>query len=354
MPYTSSPNMSLPIPSVGSQPGPDYADNVNTSLDLIDAHDHTPGRGTPVTPSGLNINATLAFLSNDATQLRSARFTAQSAPIAAAADLGCVYVSGVDLYFNDVSGNQIRLTQGGSIVGASGSITGLVAPASCSYSAITGTFTFQSDVATPAVLDAGSVIIRKVTASGKGITMTAASAIAADYTLTLPAAPPASTKILTMDTSGNIGIVYDVDNSTLEVSSNLLRLKDAGITTAKLGSNLNLPGTNVQLNSKNPVVNGNVAGTSAIRLIWGEQALNGSGTPVLGTGWSCTGHGVTGQYTITFSTPFSATPAITATARQDGYYCTILSRSASNCIIQTFTGASLADSNFTFHAVGPA
>lgn len=39
-----------------------------------------------------------------------------------------------------------------------------------------------------------------------------------------------------MDTSGNIGVSYGVDNSTLEVSSNVIQVKDLGITTAKLAS----------------------------------------------------------------------------------------------------------------------
>lgn len=56
------------------------------------------------------------------------------------------------------------------------------------------------------------------------------------YTATLPAAVPASTKILTMASTGAIGNAYDVDGSTLEVSSNSLRVKDAGISAAKLAT----------------------------------------------------------------------------------------------------------------------
>src|SRR5271165_1505536 len=117
--FNISPNMNLPIPTVGVDPGPDWASNLNSSLTLVDQHDHTPGHGVQITPTGLNINSDLSFAGNNATGLRSTRFAVQSVLIPAVSpDLGELYVSGVDLYYNDVAGNQVRVTQSGGIAGS--------------------------------------------------------------------------------------------------------------------------------------------------------------------------------------------------------------------------------------------
>lgn len=206
MPFTiNSANMAMPIPVVGVDPGPDWATNINACLTILDAHDHAPGSGVQITPDGLNINVDLTFNGNNATFMRSVRFDAQGAPLAGILDLGCIYESGVDLYYNDGIGNQIRITQGGSVAAAPGSITGLTPPASVVYDSGTGTFIFQSAVDTPAALDAASVTIREQVLNGEGVTITAPTGLAASYTLTLPAALPATgSSTVFVDSSGNI------------------------------------------------------------------------------------------------------------------------------------------------------
>lgn len=201
---TTSPNMSLPVPNVGVDPGPTWAYDLDSCLNIIDYHDHSSGYGVPVTPSGLDISSDLTFQDNNATNLKSARFYVQGSPLSGPSDLGCLYVSGVDLYYNDVSGNQVRITQSGAVVAGSGSISGLVAPASASYSSGTGTFTWQSAVNTSAKMDAGAIVIRKATLNSAGITIQANNSLSSDYSLTLPATLPGSTQFLTLDTSGNI------------------------------------------------------------------------------------------------------------------------------------------------------
>ena len=47
---TLSPNMNLPVPVVGQDPGPDWANNINSSLGILDQHDHTPGKGIQIVP----------------------------------------------------------------------------------------------------------------------------------------------------------------------------------------------------------------------------------------------------------------------------------------------------------------
>jgi len=233
---TLSPNMDLPLPIVGVQTGPVYATDLNNCLTIVDGHDHTPGYGVPVPSDGININADLPFSNNNATTVRTVRFQSQSAALSAAADVGCLYEVSNDLYYNDGAGNQIRITQSGSVTGSSGTITGLPSgTASASYSSVSGTFTFQSATATPAYVDCASVLIRNFSASSKALTLQAPAAMAADYSLTLPPLP-ASQKIMTLDSSGNITAPYTVDGSTITIATNVIGVPASGIGTTQLAA----------------------------------------------------------------------------------------------------------------------
>lgn len=230
---TISTNMNLPIPIVGQDPGPTWAQDINACLTLVDLHNHTSGAGVPIPTSGLTIDADLAINNFNITLIKSARFTVQSAALAGGSDLGCLYVTGVDLYFNDVNGNHIQLTQSGGVAGSPGTISNLVSPASASYNVGAVTFVWQSNTTTPANTDCGSVILRNISASSKGLTLSPPSSMAADYTLTLPALP-ASQKMVTCDASGNLSAAWAPDNSSIEVSSNVFQVKAGGVTEAML------------------------------------------------------------------------------------------------------------------------
>lgn len=231
---TISPNMNLIIPAVGTTVGPDWALDINASLSLVDQHNHASGNGVPISPPGLDINEELSFQGNDAVDFRSVRFTAQLTPIALPADLGCLYVAGVDLYYNDENGNQIRITDSGGVAGTPGSIGNLTPPAAVTYVSATPAYVFQSDASTSADLDAGSITIRENIANAKGITISSPAALANDYTLTLPGALPASNKILRVDNSGNISATLGVDGSTIVISSNNLSV--GTITNANIAN----------------------------------------------------------------------------------------------------------------------
>lgn len=231
---TSSPNMGLPVPVVGVDPGPNWADDLNSCLTLIDQHDHSAGSGVQITPSGISINADFSQNSNNLTVVRTTRYIAQSAALALVTDVGCVYVAGVDLYYNDVSGNQIRLTQSGSIVGTAGSITGLVSPASATYVGASSTFVWQSDTNKPANTDTASVLLRNLTVNSKSLTLSPPTAMGSDFTITLPTIPASSQSFVIMDTSGNFTATFPPDNSSVEFGGSVLRVKALGVTKAML------------------------------------------------------------------------------------------------------------------------
>ena len=200
--YSISPNMNLPVPTVGIAPGPGWATNIDASLGIIDSHNHSSGQGVQINPNGININSDLLFGNNNATVVRSVNFNAQTSTLSLSTDIGCIYVSGVDLYYNDENGNVIRITQSGSVSGSSGTITGLPSgTASAAYSA--GTFTFQAATSTPATISVGPLILANSIANSKNITLSPNSSIAANYNFTFPAALPAALNYTTLDNSGN-------------------------------------------------------------------------------------------------------------------------------------------------------
>lgn len=239
-----TPNMNLPSPVPGQAPGPTWAQDNFNCLNLIDSHNHTTGQGVQIQPGGLNINADLPFNGNNAISIRSARFAPRSAPLSGGSDIGCLYEAGVDLYYNDGSGNQIRITQGGSISGASGTITGLPSgTASAAFSAASGTFIFQQATSTAANVDVGAVIVRYPgsypTPAGNYIAIQAPSSLASAYALTLPALP-AQTNLLTLGTTGTISsTTWDVVGQNMtSVGANAVansRTRATGTTVAAGG-----------------------------------------------------------------------------------------------------------------------
>lgn len=115
MPNTvTSPNMTIVVPVASVELGPAWATELQTALySTVDAHDHSSTKGVQVTPAGLNINADLAFGSNNATTLRTCRFVSQGATLALGTDIGCLYNVNGDAYWNNGSGTAIQLTKNG-------------------------------------------------------------------------------------------------------------------------------------------------------------------------------------------------------------------------------------------------
>jgi microcystin-dependent protein len=109
-------NLTLPDPTVTT--GPTWSTELNAALTTLDAHDHTPGKGTLVPTAGLNINADLNFNSHAATAVTKAAFTSQASAFSAATTLA-VYVVNGDLWYNNNSGTPVQLTAGSSITSAS-------------------------------------------------------------------------------------------------------------------------------------------------------------------------------------------------------------------------------------------
>jgi hypothetical protein len=121
------------------------------------------------------------------------------------------------------------------VAGSSGTITGLPSgTASASYQSVGGTFQFESATNTPANITGATVYIAEQTTSPNVIGLKSPAALAASYDVTFPGAPAAG--ILRMDVAGAVSNNLVTDNSTLEISSNTLQVKNGGITNPKLAA----------------------------------------------------------------------------------------------------------------------
>lgn len=112
---TTTPNMNLVKPDVLSTPAPTWASLLNAVIDSIDSHDHSSSKGVKVTPSGLNISSDLSIGSNNLTAIRTTRFNNLSSWSPSASDLACFYVLNNEVYFRDGVGNNVKITDNGSL-----------------------------------------------------------------------------------------------------------------------------------------------------------------------------------------------------------------------------------------------
>jgi hypothetical protein len=228
-----TPNMSLIVPEVLVTTGPTYATQVNTALDVVDAHDHSPGKGVRVTPSGLNINADLPFNQFSATNLKSATLSDQ---VSASIGNGAVYRVADDLFYKRGDGTVIQITTAAGVSSAGvGSITGLVAPASATYTALSSTFGWFSGAATFAKLACGDLqVFSRAGSVGtvQAVTLKADVTTSA-YDLNLPIIAPTANQLMRMvvggpavfvdllGTNNQVTVTHNSGNTTLSLPQNI-------------------------------------------------------------------------------------------------------------------------------------
>lgn len=225
--------MNITVPVAGEQTGPTWAQNIQDALYLtIDQHDHTDGRGVPIPSAGLSIDDDLEMNNENLIEVKTVRFEPQSASITASSpNVGCLYVrSGVsgtgiyDLYYNDGGGNQVRLTQSGSVAGSAGSITGMSGNAAVVFSTPTYRFYTDSTTVTNASVDCRNIILRNSSANSYALTISPPAAMVANIAYTLPAIP-AATYVLAMDSSGNITAAANQVTTAQIAALNVTRAK---------------------------------------------------------------------------------------------------------------------------------
>ncbi len=348
-----TPEMNLIQPVVGVNSGLDWENAINANTAIIDGHNHSPGYGVQISPSGININAPLPFNDFQATNLQATVFTAQIS----LATLLAIYCIGNDLYYNDGAGNVIQITSGGSVNATSSGISSGTATASF----VSSVLVVNAAANTPADIQAGSILLGNNVPASNFLTLSPPSAMPADFTLTLPTIPGAQS-FLSIDTLGNIAAYANISggitgsniasatitgsniasatitgsniaaatiagsqltpsagitggqiaNATI-TATNVANASLTGSTLAahtvaggQIATNVNLDGDAAQENGKNLVVSAANAATS-MAVICGVVNGGGGGPPDSGIGFSQSISGITA--TITFSTPFASTPS---------------------------------------------
>lgn len=201
--------MSLILPGVGTEPGPQYATEINGSLTIIDSHSHVLGQGVQITPGAININADLSFNNYSSISLAGTTYTPQ---VTLPVTLDTIYVSGTELFFLDGSGNHVQITMGGAVNATSFGISSGTATAAF----VSGVLVVNAAPTLPADIQCASILLGNNVPSSNFVTLSPPSALASNYGLVLPQLPtipqatPQPAPIL-VDTSGNMqpGNSYD-------------------------------------------------------------------------------------------------------------------------------------------------
>jgi len=200
--FIISPNMSLPVPTPGQDPGPDYATNNSSSLNIIDGHNHSPGSGVQINPNGININSDLQMNGNNLTTIHALEFNNLSATLPGSSPyLNTAYAASGNLYFNDGSGNVVQITKAGSVNATSSGISS--GTASAAFSA--GVLVVDANTNTPANIQCASILLGNNVSGSNYLTLSPPSSLASNYSITLPLTP-GSTGLLSLDNSGTMAV----------------------------------------------------------------------------------------------------------------------------------------------------
>jgi hypothetical protein len=184
-------------PTVGVTPGPNYALTLNNNFDLIDGHDHSTGNGATLNLANIAINDNYS-LSNYGL-LNISKLQLIDASTLSITTNRSIYSKGDDLWFYNGNGLDIQITNASGIAAAAGNISGLVAPASASFSG--STFTFNSTATAPGNIEGGDLILHNSSSLTYKLTLKSPT-LSSNVINTLPLPPAASTAFVTMDTSG--------------------------------------------------------------------------------------------------------------------------------------------------------
>ena len=229
--------MVLPVPSV--EVGPAWATEIIAAFNKIDSHTHSVGSGSSVTLSGINVTQNLDMLQYAIVNASYYKGLNNASPIAGTTTT-CLYVSGGELYYNDASGNQVKLTSAGGInLSSIGAIGGdySTSTASVAYSTAATTFTFTSATGIYSKINTGDLKIFERVASANYVELKTSTGLGASYTVTLPTAVPATSLPLIMSAAGALSTAQLITAQIADQQVTTVKITDANVTNIKLASN---------------------------------------------------------------------------------------------------------------------
>lgn len=175
----------------------------------IEAHNHSSGQGNPIPSSALAINADVSWASSAITALKTIEFT-EVAPASVTSYVDAIYVSSTDhnLYFLNNSNVPVQITEGNtlniSLVGGIGGDYSTV-NALLSYNDASKNYWLQQEGSPRAWagLQTGDIqLFQKAISISNAVTLKSPGSLAASYTVTWPAALPASTSLMQISSAG--------------------------------------------------------------------------------------------------------------------------------------------------------
>lgn len=204
---TTLPNMGLVQPTLGGSSG-EWDGELNDDLALLDAHDHSPGKGPRIPTSGIGINADLTFGGLYA-PINLHRLTFASI-VALSSSNKSLFVSTSDneLYWRSNAGVNVKLTNGAAlnVAAFTGGIGGDYAAvgAAVAYDDSLDRYTFkQESPGNWARLACGDVrLFQTGTTESVFVGLAVPTALASSYTITMPLTAPASTSPVQMTSAG--------------------------------------------------------------------------------------------------------------------------------------------------------
>lgn len=207
---TTLPNLSIVLPTRGTAGSGHWADTLDSNYQLLDAHDHTAGKGLRIKSAALSIDGDVSFGSSWATiDMQRVSF---SAVTALTSNNRSLFVSSSDneLYWRSNAGNNVKVTSGSALnVGAFvGGIGG-------DYTAVSAALNYDDAVKRYTFKQGGGTTWAKTQSGGLRLVEFGSSetvfveqlcpaALAGSYTMTWPTALPGSQVLVQVDSAGQL------------------------------------------------------------------------------------------------------------------------------------------------------
>ena len=156
---------------------------LNDNFDLVETHDHTTGKGNPITPSAISINENLDFAGNHAVNLGAVVLISATNNIVN----GSLYFDAAsgNLAVRDLDGNIVNIVKNGAIdTSTSGNITGLTGDAALTFYADDNIFEFVDDSGNKAKIDCKDITM--TSGQGGSIVLTSAQSTGTNVAVTIP------------------------------------------------------------------------------------------------------------------------------------------------------------------------